>query len=431
MVALDKKEYTLNESNLVIADGHANDVIGIAGVKGGMASGIDVSTTDLIIESANFNGVSVRRTARALNLRTDASQRFEQLISPEIASEGMNAACDLIVQIAGGEVVGFVDKYPRPQVRKSVSISIDHINQLLGSSFSESEVVTVFKRLGLPAEYKGPSFIISVPPERLDLEVPEDLIEEVGRIIGYDAVKPLELPPLSVTSAVNQNFAGSERVREDLVGKGYSEVITSVFAERGERAVSNKIGGDKPYLRATLLNGLQEALQKNIYQKDLLALKEVKLFEIGTVWRGGEEIVMVGTVEEKGEPSERPLREHLLPGEHYQAYPLSRAERYEPFSKYPYIVRDVAFWTPLESLRPLTGQARLESDAEWEVLIRQAAGEILQRIDRFDRFEKKGRVSLAYRLVFQSFDRTLSDEDANMRMESVYQSLKSRDCEIR
>src|SRR3989338_92095 len=117
ITTLDDKEYALSESMLVIADGNSGKAIGIAGVKGGKTAEVSEATTDIIIESANFDGVSVRKTAQALKLRTDASQRFEQGISPELAGYGMRAVTDLILKVAGGEIIGFVDEYPTPQTR--------------------------------------------------------------------------------------------------------------------------------------------------------------------------------------------------------------------------------------------------------------------------------------------------------------------------
>ena len=421
MLALDDKAYTLDGSILVIADAYSDISLGIAGVKGGMASGIDERTSDIIIESANFDGVSVRKTAQALKLRTDASQRFEQQISPELAPFGMHAAAELIQQLAGGELVGFVDIYPTKQDQRTVEVTLEKINAILGIELTAEAVQDVFSRLGFTHNYKGRSFIISVPFERLDLEIPEDLVEEIGRIIGYDKVEPQELPPFTQKPEVNQNFATSERVREELVVAGYSEVYTSVFSEEGERAVANKVGGEKPYLRTTLTNGLTEALKKNIQNKDLLGLPEVKLFEIGTVWRGGRETMMMGTVSEKEKATEKPLAEYFQNRlVAYDELPLSATERYNAFSRYPYIVRDVALWTPKDT----------DSDAVIAT-IREHAGELLVRAELFDRFEKGERISLAFRLVFQSFDRTLTDEDANQRMESIYAALKKEGFEIR
>ena len=423
MTALDEKEYKLSDSMLVIVDAHTDAAIGIAGVKGGKPAGITEETEDIIIESANFDGVSVRRTASALKLRTDASEHFQQVISPELAIYGMRAAADLIVKVAGGEIVRFTDEYPNLQKPWSVSVSVSKINQILGTTLREQDVADTFTRLDLPfdppAGGEGEEFLVHVPFERLDLTIPEDLVEEVGRIAGYDKIPSTELSQFPRKPEINKNFYAAERVREEMVAKGHSEVYTSVFADKGERAVLNKVGGERPYLRSNLVDGLTEALQKNITNKDLLGVKEVKLFEIGTVWQKDEEKTVFATIGEKEKGKENALKP-AGGATDYEDLPLSTTERYQPFSKYPYIVRDVALWVPSD-----TG-----SDAVL-ALIREHAGELLVRVELFDRFEKDGKTSFAFRLVFQSFDRTLTDEDANQRMESVYSALKSKGFEVR
>ena len=423
LLALDEKEYVLAENMLVITDRHAEAAIGIAGVKGGKPTGISETTTDIIIESANFDGVSTRKSASALKLRTDASSRYEQVISPDLCAYGMRAVADLILELAGGEIAGFVDEYPTKPERKAVSATTASINGILGSALTDADVGNALQRLDLRFTRSDDAFVVEPPFERLDLTIPEDIAEEVGRIVGYDTIKPSELPPLSKKPEINPDFFAAERAREDLIAKGYSEVCTSVFAEKGERVVANKVDGVKPYLRATLVDGLTDALERNRRIKDILGLNDVKLFEIGAVWKGGKETTMLGTADEKGVREE--LLEKVYRGDAsiqlgYEELPLSSAERYQPFSKYPFIVRDIAMWV----------SAGTEEEDVLD-LIRKNAGELLVKSHLFDQFEKGERMSLAFRLVFQSFDRTLTDFDANERMESMSAALKAKGFEIR
>ncbi len=447
LLALDDKSYTLNSSNIVIADDNTGEAIGIAGVKGGKPAGVSESTKEIIIESANFDGVSVRKTAQALKLRTDASARFEQQLSPELAGTAMQAVVDLILQLSpGAEVVGFVDVYPHPQEKKTVSVTTTQVAAVLGDTFGEKEITDSFDRLGFVYKKETTSatdgkkadtvFTVSVPPERLDITIAEDLIEEVGRIQGYDKVPAVALPAFSKSIEINKNFYWSEKIREYLVSQGFSEVFTSVFADHGERIVLNKVDGVKPYLRSNLADGLAAALEKNIHNKELLGLSQIKLFEIGTVWKGGkEEIVYDIAVEKvkKGKTAEEYKTELDAfvatisdAPTHYDDAPLSTTERYQSFSKYPYIVRDVAFWTPAET-----------DDKKIEEIIKKEAGELCVKISLFDKFEKAAKdgapakTSLAFRLIFQSFDRTLTDDDANAAMEKVYSKLKAEGFEIR
>src|SRR3989338_4058467 len=348
MVGLDDNEYILAKSMLIIADGNADAAIGIAGVKGGKPAGVSEATKDIIIESANFDGASVRKAAQALKLRTDASFRFEQGLSPELAAYGMHAVAVLIQMLAGGEIVGFADEYPfrTRRVLNPISLTLAKINAVLGTSLKDSDIADAFTRLDLPFKQNGDSFTVTPPFERLALTIPEDIIEEVARIVGYDKIPTTPLSSLDSARGkphVNPNFAAAERVREEMMGKGYSEVFTSVFAEKGERVVANKADGTRPYLRSTLVPHLKDAYEKNKHNKDLLGLMDVRIFEIGTVWKGRTEIMMLGTADKSG-VKEIPLKP--VEADSYEDHPLSTTERYQPISKNPITVREIPYWSP-------------------------------------------------------------------------------------
>jgi phenylalanyl-tRNA synthetase beta subunit len=193
-----------------------------------------------------------------------------------------------------------------------------------------------------------------------------------------------------------------------------------VFAEKGEREVLNKVGGEKPYLRTTLTDGLNEALAKNKPNKDLLGLKDIKIFEIGTVWKGGEEKMMTGIVTEKEPAKEDPLSMYVKETAAYEELPISATERYFAFSRYPSITRDIAMWVPIEVDK---GEVRHE--------LVNAAGLLLARIDFFDEFKKGDKTSVAFRLVFQSPEKTLTDAEVNIAMNDVYEAVKKRGWEVR
>ena len=421
MRSLDGKDYTFTDSMLLIVDKVSDTPIGIAGVKGGEASGVGPETTGIILESANFNGASIRKTAQTLRLRTDASDRFQQVISPELAAYGIRAAAKLIIELAGGELAGFADVYPKPQEKKEIVVSTTKINAVLGTALDEATIGDSFSRLGFSFEKKGDSFTVIAPPERLDLEIEEDLIEEVARIVGYDAIPTIELAKMAKKPLVNENFYAAEKTREDLMAKGYSEVYTSVFAEKGERAVLNKVDGAKPYLRANLTDGLADAFKRNVGNKDLIGVPEVRLFEVGSVWEGGRESIKVATVVEAKKGHSH--TEHALKpveGSAYDDLPISTTERYVSFSKYPFIVRDIALWVP---------ESTKAEDALTE--IREKAGNLLVRSSLFDEFEKGGKKSFAFRLVFQSFEKTLTDAEVNAVMDQVHKAVAKKGWEVR
>ncbi len=418
MVALDGKEYILSDSMLVIADGHTDMPIGIAGVKGGAPAAIGEMTENIIIESANFNGVSVRKTGQALKLRTDASSRFEQVISPELAAYGMRAVTELILELAGGELVGFVDDYAQKPQKGEASVSLSKINRVLGTALHETDIEDALGRLQMAYSRTNDTFTVFPPFERLDLAIAEDLVEEVGRIIGYDKVPAVELPASPNKPEVNQNFYSAEYMREELIAKGYSEVFTSVFADKGDRVVANKVDGVRPYLRATLVDGLREAYEKNMRNKDLLGLKEVRIFEVGTVWQKGNEVSVLGIADEHG-VREEPLE--VRTATEYQDLPMSEAVRYQPFSKYPFIVRDIAMWVPQNS----------ESFTEVVTIFGDHSQGLLRHVDLFDQFQKGDRISYAFHLVFQSFEKTLTDTEVNAIMEHIYAAVKEKGWEVR
>lgn len=448
MTTLDSKECALTESMLMIADAHSGQVLGVAGVKGGVAAGITHETKDIILEAANFNGPSVRKTAQALKLRTDASVRFEQGLPSEIVAYAMKAVVELILGIANGTLVGFSDIYPERPKQRDILVSTGAINRVLGTGLSQEEVADTFQRLQFTYRTTDDTFTVTAPFDRLDLTIAEDLIEEVGRIIGYENIPSTPLPETAAAPAINTHFFWSERIRQWLLEKGFSEVYTSVFADEGERLVLNKVDGVRPYLRTSLIPSLTDALERNVLIRDAVASSRVRLFEIGAIWKDKKEILTVGLAVEalKKQPAAKDIVTDLLkefdakavvrgseavvefeldalgeaPHRSYPEAPVSATAHYETFSKYPYIVRDIALWVPKGMLA-----------AEVLEVIRRHAGSLLVRSWQFDEFEKDGRVSYAFRLVFQSMDRTLFEDDANERMESIYAAMREKRWEVR
>ena len=420
---LDGKTYSLTDSNLTIVDRNSNAILAIAGIKGGKSAEVGETTTDVILESANFDGIAVRKASQALKLRTDASIRFEQILSPVLAEFGMHDCVELILKIAGGEAEGFVDEYSEKQKDRAVSITTSEVNRTLGTEFKERGIADTFTRLGFPFELNNGTFAVTPPFERLDLNIPADLTEEIGRISGYQKIAEMALPTFPKAVDTNKNFYTAEHVREQLISVGYSEVYTSIFSDKGERAVINKVGGERPYLRASLLDGLTEAVEKNARNKDILGVQEVKLFEIGSIWDAGKEEIVVGIAGEHEEPSELPLSKYSLElsePKSYEDYPISKTESYRSFARFPFIVRDIALWVPV-----------ITEANQVEKVIKDNAGGLIIRLELFDRFEKGSKVSFAFRLVFQSAERTLTDDEANTIMENIYAAAKKKGWEVR
>lgn len=427
ITTLSHETYALGPNVQLITDANADAPIALAGIKGGNAAELTNETADIVVESANFDGTTTRRAAQSLKLFTDASLRFQNRPSPGLAAYGMRDVLSLITEIAGGNVEGVVDVYPERASLTPVRVTHGRINALLGSDFSPEQVMDVFGRLGLETQVQDDAYIVTPPFERTDLVIPEDLVEEVGRIIGYDQIEPLQLP--SLESAPDQSrFHGIERMKDQLIEQGFTEVSTQSFAKKGDVILANPLDKNMPALRTSLEQNLSDALTRAKYvaPRVLEPGQKPKLFEIGTVFpKDGEymELRMTEKVPEWGEAASTADNLSVAKLEEYgKDYAPLRYElgAYQPFSLYPFITRDIALWVP-------NGTEATAIAA----IVRKHAASLLARLDQFDQFEKEGRVSYAFRLVFESMERTLTDEEVNVIMEQIYAALRTAGYEIR
>jgi len=422
ITVLSGETYTLPEGAVVITDGNTNEPIGIAGIKGGQPASITEKTKDIIVEAANFDGTLIRKTAQALKLFTDASQRFQNRPSPELPAYALRDVLKIILEIAGGELAGVVDVYPTKPEGHSVSVTREKISKHLGVTYTDEQIAEVFSRLDLPFKKEGEMFVVTPPFERKDLIIPEDLAEEVGRIMGYDNVPATILPPIPGTPD-QARFRGIEKIKDQLIDAGFIEVSTQSFAGEGEIALANPLDNTKPALRVGFLENIKEAMERAVHWEPLVLgpKQKLKLFEIGTIFpKTGEELA-IGTSESVGG-----LTIHDDAAYQPQVHALGA---YKQFSIYPFVIRDVAFWVSSpEGETPL--HVRVDADT-FKSLISEHAGPLLARIDLFDQFQKDGRISYAFRLIFQSQDRTLSDIEVNEIINTVSGALSQIGHEVR
>ncbi|MEK7511363.1 MAG: phenylalanine--tRNA ligase subunit beta [Patescibacteria group bacterium] len=449
ITTLSKDEYILPEGTLLITDRNADVALGIAGIKGGKAAEVDASTTNLIVEAASFDGTQVRKTAQALKLFTDASQRFQNKPSPALVAYGMRDVIALITEIAGGTLVGVTDVYTPEADVTAVEVSLTKINTLLGATYSAEDVKGALNRLSFSYTEADDVFAVLPSFERRDLVIAEDLVEEVGRILGYEHIPSIELPTQS-QAPDQRRYRGIERIKDFLTERGYSEVSTQSFAKEGEVALANPLQEDRPWLRASLLTNLEDSLTRAAQMAPRLAGpdKDVRLFDLGNVFTGdGEFLVLaLGVRPLVGKFDADLIKDHVAAleqdlfaepvkaryaldasmveinlsevnleklGEDY-ALAAPKLGAYKPFSQYPFALRDIAVWTPEG-----TGESAVANT------ILSEAGDLLVRIDLFDEFTKDGRTSYAFRLVFESMDRTLSDADLDPAMERVTTALNA------
>lgn len=634
LTTLDGKNIKLDETILVIAD--EQGPLSIAGIKGGTRAEVDINTTSIVIESANFSSTLLRKTSTKVGIKTDAVRRFENGITSELCEPGLLATANLILQTASTaktEISGITDIYPRREVQYKVGVSTSEINKVLGKELSServrnllaqrdfefeeknvfNEVVrlakesldapykrgasvlydapTVFdcssltaylykevgiaipriavdqyvfsyERIGEPqlgdllflntgvektnagshysqvlgkdiAEsairyesvewipgtkvetgidhvgiYIGDGyvvqatssvgkvlcekisesnlfkkgytaryiikenesrFVVTVPFERLDIRIKEDLVDEIGKLVGTSDSKPTTTYENATIGTLDKNTYYTSLVRNLLIAEGFSEVMNSSFSMIGDTGIVNSVDPTKNKLRNDLINfgglGLTDTMLKAIYFKDFLGEEEViKVFEIGSVFKDGIEktnIIIGFTAKSKKLKKEfksliRETYEYLcksipfisLPNANFLSdingdetveftldtkdiqEPDSREyftnkdyksnTKYQTLSNYPFITRDIAFFVP-------GGTDILEV----ENMIRENVSDLCVKFYRFDEFPKDGKVSYGYRLIFQSFDKTLTDTEVQPYMDKVYKSLSEQGFEVR
>ncbi|MDT3215739.1 phenylalanine--tRNA ligase subunit beta [Staphylococcus aureus] len=291
MTTLDDTERELLTSDIVITNGQTP--IALAGVMGGDFSEVKEHTSNIVIEGAIFDSVSIRHTSRRLNLRSESSSRFEKGIATEFVDEAVDRACYLLQTYANGKVLkdrvssGELGAFITP-----IDITADKINRTIGFDLSQNDIVTIFNQLGFDTEINDDVITVQVRSRRKDITIKEDLIEEVARIYGYDDI-PSTLPVFEkVTSGqLTDRQYKTRMVKEVLEGAGLDQAITyslvskedaTAFAMQQRQTIDLLMPMSEAHasLRQSLLPHLIEAASYNVARKN----KDVKLFEIGNVF---------------------------------------------------------------------------------------------------------------------------------------------------
>lgn len=291
MTTLDDTERELLTSDIVITNGQTP--IALAGVMGGDFSEVKEQTSNIVIEGAIFDPVSIRHTSRRLNLRSESSSRFEKGIATEFVDEAVDRACYLLQTYANGKVLkdrvssGELGAFITP-----IDITADKINRTIGFDLSQNDIVTIFNQLGFDTEINDDDITVQVPSRRKDITIKEDLIEEVARIYGYDDI-PSTLPVFEkVTSGqLTDRQYKTRMVKEVLEGAGLDQAITyslvskedaTAFSMQQRQTIDLLMPMSEAHasLRQSLLPHLIEAASYNVARKN----KDVKLFEIGNVF---------------------------------------------------------------------------------------------------------------------------------------------------
>lgn len=293
---LDGTDRELTTDMLVIAD--EQRAVGVAGVMGGYDSEVTNTTTDVLLEAAVFNGASIRRTARALGMRSEASGRFERGVNPEYSIMAINRAAQLLQQLCPDAKIakGIVDVYPNPAAPTTVTTTADAINAYLGTDIDEQRMVDILTTLSFDVTCGNGSMVIGVPSWRGDVTVMPDIAEEVARIYGYDNIK-VTTPWAALNSGVlSERKQMTKTIAHTLANNGLSEMITFSFMHKDSLAklmipegdarykavqILNPISEEYPVMRTTLIPSILDAAVRNRAQKnhDIWAFETAAVYE--------------------------------------------------------------------------------------------------------------------------------------------------------
>ncbi|HNY97616.1 MAG TPA: phenylalanine--tRNA ligase subunit beta [Candidatus Pacearchaeota archaeon] len=492
---LDGKDYTLDESILVIAD--LSKALAIAGIKGGKAAEIDRNTTKLVLESANFDQHLIRAASKKLNLKTDASWRYEHGLDPNLTELAVQRFVEIIQQISDGKCAqGAFDFYPRKNLPKRVKISLSKLGKILGQDATCIQVNKVFKLLGFRiVNIENENFIVDIPTFRSDISIPEDLAEEFARLYGYEKIEPKFPKATLVPSQKNDSIFWGNYLRGYFQGLGFYEQINYNFIGEREKDIfgfkqenlvelENPLSTEFKYLRPCLIAGLV----KNIKENAALS-SEMKFVEIGHIFekkvagefidaaasekpalsiviarKKDEEIFLeakgiaesmlagmalpeVAYIEQKGSGiwAEYPFVHIELDGEkighigeinkdvldalkiqqEVAAFEIdfnklarlaTEESYYEEFSKFPSVVRDISLLVP--------SQTRVGDVLD---TINSVGGDLIKDVDLFDIFEngdEQDKKSLAFHIIYQAQDRTLTSSEIDMQQLAIISALE-------
>jgi len=462
VTTLENKTYQLEPSMVVLAD--AQGPLDIAGIKGGRRAEITNATRKILLTAGNFTGPDIYRTAKEIGLVTDAASRFSHDISPALVDWGMGRATLLIKQLCGGRGRGGVDKYLEKPPRRLLKFHFDKFEKLTGLSLKKSQIIAYLKKLGFGL--KGN--LVEAPAERTDIEIFEDLVEEVVRLVGYNNL-PVQAPVVSLKPAgAEEQLILKDNLRRALVSFGWDEVYNYSFVPSDSAkeavALANPISRSLALLRPSLLINLAVNLDDN-----RRFFKEVRIFEIGKVFNPAEKLMLglaiatgqrgaffelKGAVEQLfewlglvdysfREETEARLAiesDHQRLGSlmHQAGDQAALAEidldkllilveeekSFEPLAKYPTVMRDLSLL--------VTPAVRF---SEILSLIQKAAPRYLNDVDLIDSYEDEkfaGRRGLTIRLVFLAPDRTLTDKEVGLAVKKISTALVDNlDIEIR
>ena len=477
ITTLDNQVFELNENILVIVNDSPREsaVLAIAGIKGGEKAEVDKNTKRIVVEAANFDGVNIYKSSKALKLFTDASSRFSHNLSPELVSLGLSRSGELLKEIIGAKAGQTTDVNFTKPIKKTIKFDLEKFNKFIGLDLDVKTCRKYFERLGFKITQNSKlktqnSFLVEIPPLRQDIETFEDLAEEAARLYGYNKIESAPPRIHLIPSGFEDQVVLKDKIRKILAGMGLSEVYNYSFIDKAdENAVEleNPISVQSKYLRSSLASHLLENIKNNSRFFD-----EIKIFEIGKVFSRDAKLQIhtntanvsektilgialasknkegeiffevkgvverlfkkIGLVdflmkESKGESIEIESGDKIIGFVSHLDHKGALAEidldsllkliveehEYHPLPKYPSIMRDISIL--VEPTARVGGIIQTIQEAD------------LKRIDDVDLTDEygiDGKRSLTFRIVFQAEDRTLTDDEINKEMEKISKILK-------
>ncbi len=304
--ALDNKTYTLKENMCVISD--EEGVLGLGGIIGGIRSGTELDTKNILIESAYFDPSITRKTSKELQINSDAKFRFERGIDPQSVKEGLEIAVKLITEICGGEISNFDIQETQKIKKKTIKFKSNLVSKTIGIKINEKNIIKILTRLGFETKKKNKLIEIQVPTWRPDIFGEIDLVEEIIRILGFDNINSIEPEKIRVKPTLNFYQKHFHLAQRSVASKGYYETITWSFSDdkindkfkEGLETIKiiNPISSELSVLRNSLYPNLIYYMEKNLNR----GFTDQSLFEIGPVFTGkkpGDQITVICGVRKK------------------------------------------------------------------------------------------------------------------------------------
>jgi phenylalanyl-tRNA synthetase beta chain len=299
---LDGKVRTLPANTVMVCDTERE--VSIAGVMGGENSEISDTTTTVVLESAYWNPASIRRTAKALGIQSDASYRFERGADPNATDYALERAAQLVAQLAGGEVLrGRIDIYPKKIQPRTIAFRTERCNRVLGTKLSSAQIVSLLRPLGIEKKQSARGKLsFRIPTYRVDIEREIDLIEEVARVYGYERIETKTIAAIDFDHPFGKEVL-ADRIRNHLVGFGFQEALTISLQDEetarlgGKKPIrlANPLGKEMAAMRSSLLPGLLAAAAHN----QSYGNTDLRLFEIGHVFSEASQRQLVDNIAEE------------------------------------------------------------------------------------------------------------------------------------